>query len=288
MSHPKQSQEVGQALVTTDDRSLSRLISRLLQPDGYEVVECRDHENLEICMADPSPAVIVLDEAVTPGDPLDLCRAIRKLPGCDYIPLLLLSDSRDNATAERAYEQNVTTVVTKPIDEDAFRKNIRSLGDTGRTLSGIRALRTPESDVLRTMPDAFFVAGSDGLLRQYLAGLTTRASFANQSDSIIADAKLRERGVAVFCIDIYRFGRINDTLGRAVGDAVLKVTAQHIERCMRSSDKLARIEDDDKSTLTRISGDELYRAIKSDPGTLVEEGAINAIESVDDVGKGYA
>ena len=354
MSHPKQSQEAGQALVITADRSLSRLISRLLQSDGYEVVECRDQKNLETCMADPSPAVIVVDEAVTPDNPLDLCRAIRKLPGCDYIPLLLLSESRDNATAERAYDQNVTTVVTKPIDEDAFRKNIRSLGDTGRTLSGIRALRTPESDVLRTMPDAFFVAGSDGLLRQYLGGanddpvlspediegrnigdvwpedvtkqvlqsikrvlrsrqgaafefqlrcdgverryemrllvqgrdkvlmvirnisdstsneprfegrdssdsltgLTTRASFAHQFDSIIADAKLRERGVAVFCIDIDRFGRINDTLGRAVGDAVLKVTAQRIERCMRSSDKLARIEDDDKSTLTRISGDE--------------------------------
>lgn len=354
MSHPKQSQEAGQALVITADRSISRLISRLLHSDGYEVVECRDHENLDICMADPSPAVIVVDEAVTPGSPLDLCRAIRKLPGCDYIPLLLLSDSRDNAAAERAYEQNVTTVVAKPIDEDAFRKNIRSLGDTGRTLSGIRALRTPESDVLRTMPDAFFVAGSDGLLRQYLGGanddlvlspeeiegqkiadvwpedvtkqvlqcikrvlrsrqgaafefqlrsdgverryemrllvqgrdkvlmvirnitdaasneprfegrdssdsltgLTTRASFANQFDSIIADAKLRERGVAVFCIDIDRFGRINDTLGRAVGDTVLKVTAQRIERCMRSSDKLARIDDDDKSTLTRISGDE--------------------------------
>jgi diguanylate cyclase (GGDEF)-like protein len=354
MSHPKQSQEAGQALVITADRSISRLISRLLQSDGYEVVECRDHENLEISMADPSPAVIIVDEAVTPGNPLVLCREIRKLPGCDYIPLLLLTESRDNATAERAYDQNVTTVVTKPIDEDAFRKNIRSLGDTGRTLSGIRALRTPESDVLRTMPDAFFVAGSDGLLRQYLGGanddpvlspeeiegrkiadvwpddvtkqvlqsikrvlrsrqgaafefqlqcdgverryemrllvqgrdkvlmvirnitdttsneprfegrdssdsltgLTTRASFANQFDSIIADAKLRERGVAVFCIDIDRFGRINDTLGRAVGDAVLKVTAQRIERCMRSSDKLARIEDDDKSTLTRISGDE--------------------------------
>jgi diguanylate cyclase (GGDEF)-like protein len=36
------------------------------------------------------------------------------------------------------------------------------------------------------------------------------------------------------------------------------------------------------------SGDELYRAIKTDPGVLAEEGAIRALESVDDVAKSYA
>ena len=36
------------------------------------------------------------------------------------------------------------------------------------------------------------------------------------------------------------------------------------------------------------SGDELYRAIKSDPGTLAEEGSIRAIESIEDAAKDYA
>ncbi len=354
MSHNANNPSVGQALIVTGDQSLANRVSKLLLSDGYETIECHDYQNLKERAADASPALIVVDAALSADGPLDMCRAIRQLPGCDYIPLLLLSDSQDDAEAELAYEQNVTSVVSKPIDEDAFRKTIQSLGDTGRTLSGIRALRMPEADVLRTMPDAFFIAGKDGLLRQYLGGanddklllpeaiegqniadvwpddvtrrvlqgikralrsrqadafeiqldrdgaegvyemrllvqgrdkvllvirnitrdagkngrhrddeaadevtgLTTQGAFETQFDSIIADAKLRERGVAVFCIDIDRFGRINDTLGRAVGDEVLKVTAQRIERCMRRSDKLARIEDDDKSTLARTNGDE--------------------------------
>ncbi|MGI9239095.1 MAG: ligand-binding sensor domain-containing diguanylate cyclase [Woeseiaceae bacterium] len=36
------------------------------------------------------------------------------------------------------------------------------------------------------------------------------------------------------------------------------------------------------------SGDDLYRAIKADPGQLAEEGAIRAVESVDDAEEGYA
>jgi len=354
MSHSPGNQEAGQALVASGNKSLSRAVARLLAADGYRTVECRGRDDLSKSITNPSPAVIVIDDAVAPDGGLELCRMVRQLPGCDYIPLILLSDSPDASAVERAYAQNVTTVLAKPLNEDAFRKHIQSLGDTGRTLSGIRALRTPEANVLRAMPDAFFIIGSDALLRQYLGGanddpvlcpediegekmsdvwpqdvsrrvlqsikrvlrsrqgdalefdlnrdsraeryemrllvqgrdkvlaiirkitdagdgrpaaegldtgetltgLTIRSVFERQFEAIIAEAKLRERGVAVFSIDIDRFGRINDTLGRAVGDAVLKAAAQRIARCLRSSDKLARLNDGEKSTLARLSGDE--------------------------------
>jgi len=104
-----------------------------------------------------------------------------------------------------------------------------------------------------------------------LTGLTAGDVFKAHFDAIIADAKLRERGIAVFCIDIDHFSRINETLGRDVGDTVLKVTAQRIERCLRSSDQIARIDDADNSSLTRISGDEFVLVLAD-------------IESRDDVG----
>ena len=354
MSHPTNNDNAGLALVLTSDRAISRLITRLLVSEGYASVECEHFADLESSISDASPAVIIVDAAISSDGGLDCCRAVRQLPGCDYIPLILVSDVQDKTVTERAYGENVTTIITKPVDEDKLRKTLRSLGDTGRTISGIRALRAPASNVLHAMPDAFFIAGGDGLLRQYLGGanddavlcpedmegkniadvwpqdvtravlqiikrvlrsreggdlefelqrdgsasvyemrllvqgrdkvllvirkiqdarggrsgvdrndpaetltgLTTRKVFEDQFNLILADAKLRERGVAVFCIDIDRFGRINDTLGRAVGDAVLKVTAQRIARCLRSSDKLARMNDEDKSTLARLKGDE--------------------------------
>ncbi|MBT8066328.1 MAG: EAL domain-containing protein [Gammaproteobacteria bacterium] len=354
MSDTNSSQSAGQALVVSDDKALSRQLARLLQSEGYDTEACTSPTSLHSIVEEHSPAVVIVDAGLAPDDPLELCDAVRRLPGCDYIPLILVTESCDSTTEERAYARNVTTVVTRPVNEESFRKSIRSLGDTGRTLSGIRALRTPATQILRTMPDAFFIVGGDGLFRQYLGGanddpvlrpeeiegqniadvwpagvakqvqqsikrvlrsregdafevqltgddvghlyelrllvqgrdkvlvvirnlqetsgtssgaggrdladtvtgLAARDSFERQFDAIIADAKLRERGVAVFCIDIDRFGRINDTLGRAVGDAVLKVTARRIESCLRSSDKLARMNDDDKSTLTRLSGDE--------------------------------
>jgi len=355
MSHPGETDESSHALVVTFDPKLSAVVSAMLESAGYAVIVCDDPGHLAARTADSSPAVIVVDEAMAKKNPLELCRTIREIPGCNFVPLLLLSGDQSEEATERAYDENVTAVIAKPIDPDDFRKHIHSLGDTGRTISGIRILRSTHTAVFRTMPDAFFIVGNDGLLRQYLGGanddpvlspeeiegqnindvwppyvakvvmqsikrvlrsrdafafeielhrdsekrsyearllvqgrdkvllvlrdvssvsgsgiraqeadsndtltgLTTRDVFMSHFESLIADAKLRERGVAVFCIDIDRFSRINSTLGRQVGDAVLKVTAQRIERCLRASDKLARIDDDvDSSSLTRIGGDE--------------------------------
>ena len=148
----KPGNEAGLALVVAKDKNVSQLVSALLDAEGYETRQCPDAVELASCVVDESPAVIVVDAAIALGNPLDLCKSIRQSPGCDYVPLLLLADECDEASEERAYEQNVTTVIAKPVDEAAFTKHIHSLGDTGRTLSGIRALRMPESDVLRSMP----------------------------------------------------------------------------------------------------------------------------------------
>ena len=354
MAQHENEEKRSQALVICSDPDLWQAASEVFGAERYDTVQCAEPEQILDSVGSEAPAVILIDAAVSPADSLTLCTAVRRLPGCDYVPLILVSQEQSPETLKRAYDADVTTVLAAPLDPEALRSHVHSLGDTGRTLSGIRALRTPESDVLRSMPDAFFITGKDGLLRQYLGGanddevlqpeaiegknvqqvwpaavatsvlqnikrvlrnrdghtfqlelegeglracyevrllvqgrdkvlmimrnvseaavevgatssgstsdtitgLTARDVFMSHFTTMIADAKLRERGIAVFCIDIDRFTRINETLGRAIGDAVLKVTAKRIERCLRSTDQLARIDDSGNSSLTRISGDE--------------------------------
>ena len=94
-----------------------------------------------------------------------------------------------------------------------------------------------------------------------VTGLISRDTFLTNFQAFLADAKLREVGVAVLCIDIDHFTRINETFGRPVGDSVLKIAAQRIEGCLRSTDKLARVGDTDSISLARISGDEFVLVI---------------------------
>lgn len=169
MSQSDEFEGASQAVLICSNEDAVQLARDVFDSESYDTLIWEVGKPCSIA-ADSPPAVILVDAEAAHGDPLSLCQEIRRMPGCDYIPLILLSNDDDSNALRRAYDAEVTTVFAKPLDEKAFRRHVQSLGDTGRTLSGVRALRTPQTQVFNTMPDAFFIAGSDGLLRQYLGG----------------------------------------------------------------------------------------------------------------------
>ncbi len=61
----------------------------------------------------------------------------------------------------------------------------------------------------------------------------------------------KNEGVAVHCLDLDRFKIINDTLGHATGDAVLKVVAKRLIECVREIDTVARMGGDEFAIIQR-------------------------------------
>jgi diguanylate cyclase (GGDEF)-like protein len=84
-----------------------------------------------------------------------------------------------------------------------------------------------------------FRAGDDAMVDS-LTGLSNRRHF---NECLLE--KLPENGsegrVAVLLIDLDRFQAVNDTLGRAVGDALLSLVAQRLKRETRDEDVVARL-----------------------------------------------
>ncbi|HEY9129222.1 MAG TPA: EAL domain-containing protein [Sulfurovum sp.] len=78
-----------------------------------------------------------------------------------------------------------------------------------------------------------------------LTALPNRALFFDRLEQGIKKAKRHNEGLALFFIDLDKFKHINDSLGHAIGDRVLKAIAKRLESIIRKEDTLARLSGDE-------------------------------------------
>jgi len=77
-----------------------------------------------------------------------------------------------------------------------------------------------------------------------LTGLPNRALFNDRLDQALARAR-RGHPFAVLAMDLDRFKQVNDTLGHAIGDLLIRAFAARLQRILREVDTIARLGGDE-------------------------------------------
>ena len=116
-----------------------------------------------------------------------------------------------------------------------------------------------------------------------LTGLPNREQSRNRLIGAIEAAKQHQRTLAVLYLDLDNFKRVNDTLGHAVGDELLRVVASRLRSSLRYGDSLS-IESSSISRpgdLARLGGDEFMVLLpnirKPADAGIIGERIINAL-----------
>jgi len=110
-----------------------------------------------------------------------------------------------------------------------------------------------------------------------LTGLPNRTLLADRFSQMIVQAKRRNSPLAVLFIDLDGFKTVNDTLGHAGGDELLKEVAVRLQATVRGGD-----------TVARISGDEfavvLADLARADDAAVVAQKIIDRLAATVDIG----
>jgi diguanylate cyclase (GGDEF)-like protein len=82
-----------------------------------------------------------------------------------------------------------------------------------------------------------------------LSGALNRASFNDELERAAWRAEAGGAGFAVLCVDLDRFKEVNDSLGHAAGDEVLRQVSNRLHALLRHGDHVARLGGDEFAVL---------------------------------------
>ncbi len=102
-----------------------------------------------------------------------------------------------------------------------------------------------------------------------LTGLPNRRHYCESLERALVVAKAQSLFVSVLFIDLDRFKNVNDTLGHALGDELLRKVSDRMIKCLRGTDILGRLGGDEFALILMNSSDPHAAAIVAN--TIINE-----------------
>ena len=213
-------------LVADDDVISRRIMQKMLQGNGYEVVTADDGRKAanELARKD-GPRLALVDWMMPELDGPGVCREVRSRHDDSYIYILLLTSKQSNEDLVAGLEAGADDYLTKPCPSAELK---------ARLLTGQRILQL-EDRLVEAREEMRFRATHDSLTL-----LWDRGAIMSLLQSELHRASRSGNPVSILLCDVDHFKNVNDTCGHAAGDGVLREISARFLRSVRQYDAVGR------------------------------------------------
>lgn len=207
-------------LVIDDEEQIARRVKKFLEKEGYSVFIAFNGEDGIDIVKNNAVDIIVTDikmDGMNGIEVLEKAKALfRDIEG------IMVTGYKEEDLAKKSLRTGAIDYLSKPIDLDELLLSIN------------RAIRVQTENKFREMA-----------LFDSLTGLPNRVLFMDRLSQTLSMSRRYNHMVALLFLDLDHFKNVNDTLGHAVGDMLLKETAARLRSCVRESDTVARLSGDE-------------------------------------------
>ncbi len=141
MQHSPQGSPGGLVLIVDDDESMRMLLRASIERGGFDVVQASGGEEAVELFNRSKPDAVLLDVVMPEIDGFETCATLRRQPGGEHVPILMVTGVDDLASITRAYEVGATDFVSKPINWLVLTERVRYMLRASRANEELRKSR---------------------------------------------------------------------------------------------------------------------------------------------------
>jgi diguanylate cyclase (GGDEF)-like protein len=213
-------------LVADDDPVSLRMMERMLQNSGYEVITADNGREAARELSKPDgPRLALIDWMMPELDGPGVCRAVRRRHDDAYVYMLLLTSKQSSGDVVQGLEAGADDYLTKPCHPAELMARLH----TGRRILQL------EDKLVEAREEMRFKATHDAL-----TSLWDRAAILALLRSELNRSVRGNSPVSLLLCDIDNFKQINDVGGHLVGDEVLRDVSTRLMDAVRSHDAVGR------------------------------------------------
>ncbi len=212
-------------MIVDDEESVVLAIQAHLRHSGFQhLLKVTDATRALTEMRQLAPDLILLDLHM-PVHGLDVLASLRRDESFQHLPVIILTSETAQAVRIRALELGADDFISKPVDPSELVVRVRN---------------TLARKILQDQLLMYSKALQSDVLRDDLTQIANRRAFEYELNRRIIEWSRQRTPLSLLLVDVDHFKRINDQVGRLVGDHVLQRVAQHVQFFMRAVDLVAQ------------------------------------------------